>query len=210
MPTERPTESSRSARCSRSLRRPTTSTSSVPRIRRAARLARSDDQLRVDIQRVWTTHQQVYGVRKVWRQLRREQIIAPRCAVERLMCSMALRGVVRGGPRVRTTLPEAAADRPLDLVARDCTATRPNELWVSDFTYVARWRGFVYVAFVIDVFSRFIVGWRVSTSMRSDLALDALEQAICERQPTTADELVHHSDRGVHPVSLDSLHRSAA
>ena len=155
-----------------------------------------------DIRRVWTTHQEVYGVRKVWRQLRREQIIAPRCAVERLMRSMELRGVVRGGRRVQTTVPDAVDARPLDLVARDFTATRPNELWVSDFTYVATWRGFVYVAFVIDVFSRYIVGWRVSSSMRTDLALDALEQAICERQPAGTDELVHHSDRGVQYLSI--------
>lgn len=166
-----------------------------------SRRTQRDDELRRDIQRVWTTHQQVYGVRKVWRQLRREQIVAPRCAVERLMRAMSLQGVVRGR-RVRTTTPEEAAERPLDLVARDFTATRPNELWVSDFTYVATWRGFVYVAFVIDVFSRRIVGWRVSSSMRSDLALDALEQAICERQPGPDEPLVHHSDRGVQYLSI--------
>ena len=164
---------------------------------RRSRRAQRDEALSVDIRRVWTTHQAVYGVRKVWRQLRREQIIAPRCAVERLMRSMELRGVVRGGRRVQTTFPETATERPLDLVARDFTAMRPNQLWVFDFTYVATWRGFVYVAFVIDVFSRYIVGWRVSSSMRTDLALDALEQAICERQPESTDELVHHSDRGV-------------
>jgi transposase InsO family protein len=164
--------------------------------------AQRDAVLCDDIRRVWTTHQEVYGVRKVWRQLRREQIIAPRCAVERLMRSMELRGVVRGGRRVQTTVPDAVDARPLDLVARDFTATRPNELWVSDFTYVATWRGFVYVAFVIDVFSRYIVGWRVSSSMRTDLALDALEQAICERQPAGTDELVHHSDRGVQYLSI--------
>lgn len=164
--------------------------------------AQRDEALGGDIRRVWTTHQEVYGVRKVWRQLRREQIVAPRCAVERLMRSMELRGAVRGGRRVRTTMPEAVAERPLDLVARDFTATRPNQLWVSDFTYVATWRGFVYVAFVIDVFSRYIVGWRVSSSMRTDLALDALEQALCERQPASTDELVHHSDRGVQYLSI--------
>jgi putative transposase len=167
-----------------------------------SRRAQRDDQLRDDIQRVWTTQQQVYGVRKVWRQLRREQIVAPRCAVERLMRAMNLQGVVRGGRSVRTTRPDDAAERPLDLVARAFSATRPNQLWVSDFTYVATWRGFVYVAFVIDVFSRRIVGWRVSSSMRSDLALDALEQAICERQPTSTSELVHHSDRGVQYLSI--------
>jgi putative transposase len=169
---------------------------------RRSRRAQRDDELRTDIQRVWTTHRQVYGVRKVWRQLRRERIVAPRCAVERLMRALSLQGAVRGGSRVRTTIPETEAERPLDLVAREFSATRPNELWVSDFTYVATWRGFVYVAFVIDVFSRRIVGWRVSSSLRSDLALDALEQAICERQPATTSELVHHSDRGVQYLSI--------
>ena len=168
--------------------------------RRSAR-ARRDDVVRGEIQRVWNAQQQVYGVRKVWRQLKRERITVPRCAVERLMRALGLRGVVRGR-RVKTTIPEDVADRPLDLVARDFTATRPNQLWVSDLTYVATWRGFVYVAFVIDVFSRRIVGWRVSSSLRSDLALDALEQAICERQPATADALVHHSDRGVQYLSI--------
>jgi transposase InsO family protein len=181
----------------------------VDTTRRSPR-AQRDDELRDSIQRVWTTHQQVYGVRKVWRQLRREQIVAPRCAVERLMRTMGLQGVVRGGRRVCTTIPETEAERPLDLVARDFSATRPNELWVSDFTYVATWRGFVYVAFVIDVFSRRIVGWRVSSSMRSDLALDALEQAICERQPATTDELVHHSDRGVQYLSIHYTDRLLA
>jgi putative transposase len=168
--------------------------------RRSAR-AQRDDIVRTEIRRVWTTHRQVYGVRKVWRQLRREQIVVPRCAVERLMRSMELQGVVRGR-RLRTTIPEEAAAQPLDLVARDFTATRPNELWVSDLTYVATWRGFIYVAFVIDVFSRRIVGWRVSSSLRSDLALDALEQAICERQLAGSDQLVHHSDRGVQYLSI--------
>jgi putative transposase len=168
--------------------------------RRSAR-AQRDDVLRSEIQRVWDAQQQVYGVRKVWRQLKRERITVPRCAVERLMRATGLRGVVRGR-RVKTTIPEDVAERPLDLVARDFTATRPNQLWVSDLTYVATWRGFVYVAFVIDVFSRRIVGWRVSSSLRSDLALDALEQAICERQPATTDELVHHSDRGVQYLSI--------
>jgi transposase InsO family protein len=168
--------------------------------RRSAR-AQRDEVVRAEIRRVWTTHREVYGARKVWRQLQREQIVAPRCAVERLMRSMELKGVVRGR-RARTTMPEDAAERPLDLVARDFTATRPNQLWVSDLTYVATWRGFIYVAFVIDVFSRRIVGWRVSSSLRSDLALDALEQAICERQPAGSDQLVHHSDRGVQYLSI--------
>src|SRR5437870_2929262 len=151
--------------------------------RRSAR-AQRDDVMRGEIQRVYDEQQQVYGAKKVWKQLGRERIVAPRCAVARLMRAMGLQGVVRGR-RVRTTIPEDAADRPLDLVARDFTATRPNQLWVSDLTYVATWRGFVYAAFVIDVFSRRIVGWRVSSSLRSDLALDALEQAICERDLET-------------------------
>jgi transposase InsO family protein len=170
--------------------------------RRSAR-ARRDDVVRAEIQRVYDVNQQVYGVRKVWRQLTRDRIVAPRCAIERLMRGMGLQGVVRGR-RMRTTIPEVAADRPLDLVTRDFTATRPNQLWVSDLTYVATWRGFVYAAFVIDVFSRMIVGWRVSSSLRSDLALDALEQAICERLGARAPEtrLVHHSDRGVQYLSI--------
>ena len=168
--------------------------------RRSAR-AQRDEVVRTEIRRVWTTHREVYGARTVWRQLQREQLVAPRCAVERLMRSMELKGVVRGR-RPRTTMPDDAGARPLDLVARDFTATRPNQLWVSDLTYGATWRGFVYVAFVIDVFSRRIVGWRVSSSVRSDLALDALEQAICERQPADGDHLVHHSDRGVQYLSI--------
>ncbi len=159
--------------------------------------AQSDQTLRVEIQRVWDESGRRYGAKKVWRQLRREQIEVARCTVARLMCAMDLRGVVRGR-RVRTTVPADLADRPLDLVERDFTAARPNQLWVSDLTYVATWRGFVYVAFVIDVFSRRIVGWRVSNSLKSDLALDALEQAICERT-VGGDRLVHHSDRGVQP-----------
>lgn len=163
--------------------------------------AQRDDVVRVAIRRVSDANQQVYGVRKVWRQLKREELRVPRCTVERLMRGLGLQGVVRGR-RARTTIPEAAADRPQDLVQRDFSATRPNQLWVSDLTYVATWRGFVYVAFVIDVFSRRIVGWRVSSSLRSDLALDALEQAVCERQRESDEQLVHHSDRGVQYLSI--------
>ena len=168
--------------------------------RRSAR-AKRDEVLRGEIQRVYDEQQRVYGVRKVWKQLRRERVGVARCTVERLMGGLGLQGVVRGR-RMRTTLPEEAAERPLDLVARNFAATRPNQLWVSDLTYVATWRGFVYVAFVIDVFSRRIVGWRVSSSLRSDLALDALEQAICERQLEADGRLVHHSDRGVQYLSI--------
>ena len=160
---------------------------------RSAR-AQRDEALRAEIQRVWDENRHVYGAKKVWKQLRREGVVVARCTVARLMCDMGLRGVVRGR-RVRTTVPADLAERPLDLVERDFTAERPNQLWVSDLTYVATWRGFVYVAFVIDVFSRRVVGWRVSNSLRSDLALDALEQAICDR--SVGDErLIHHSDRG--------------
>jgi transposase InsO family protein len=164
----------------------------------AARSARAqrDDELRAAIQRVWDEHQQVYGPRKVWRQLRREGIRAARCTVERLMRAMGLRGAVRGRAWKITTQSDAAAARPADLVDRQFTATRPNQLWVADFTYVATWRGFVYVAFVIDVFARRIVGWRVSASLATDFVLDALEQAIYDRRGAGVDDLIHHSDRG--------------
>ena len=144
---------------------------------RSAR-ARRDDELRVAIQRVWDANQQVYGPRKVWKQLRRDGWPVARCTVERLMREMGLKGAVRGRAWVLTTRSDAAAERPADLVDRQFVATRPNQLWVADFTYVATWRGFVYVAFVIDVFARRIVGWRVSASLRTDFVLDALEQAI--------------------------------
>ncbi len=170
--------------------------------------ARRDEQLHVEIRRVWDQNFQLYGVRKVWRQLNREGIGVARCTVARLMGEMGLRGAVRGR-RFKTTVADEVADRPLDLVERDFRATRPNELWVSDLTYVATWRGFVYVAFVIDVFSRRIVGWRVSSSLRSDLALDALEQAISERQDDAAEALVHHSDRGVQYLSIRYTERLA-
>ena len=158
--------------------------------------AQRDERLRGDIGRVWRENFEVYGVRKVWRQLNREGINVARCTVSRLMRDMGLQGAVRGRGFKTTTMSDLASARPMDLVDRNFRASRPNELWVSDLTYVATWRGFVYVAFVIDVFSRRVVGWRVSSSLRSDLALDALEQAICERQDEQVDRLVHHSDRG--------------
>lgn len=170
--------------------------------------AQRDEHLRGEIRRVWNANLEVYGARKVWRQLNREGTAVARCTVERLMSEIGLKGAVRGR-RFRTTIPDETADRPLDLVERDFTADRPNQLWVSDFTYVATWRGFVYVAFVIDVFSRRIVGWRVSSSLRTDLALDALEQAICERQDERADRLVHHSDRGAQYLSIRYTERLA-
>lgn len=145
------------------------------------------------IKRVWIMNRRAYGVRKVWKQLQREGTPVARCTVARLMHAAGLRGVVRGR-RVRTTVPEATAERPRDLVQRQFQATRPNQLWVSDLTYVATWRGFVYVALVIDAFARRIVGWRATRWLRSDLALDALEQALADRD--TDGPLIHHSDRG--------------
>jgi putative transposase len=141
-----------------------------------------DHELCEHIRRVWQANREVYGVRKVWQQLRREGHAVARCTVQRLMRQLGLRGIIRGRRFKSTTQPDTAAPRPADLVTRQFTATRPNELWVADLTYVATWRGFAYVAFVIDVFARRIVGWRVSSSRRSDLALDALEQALYARQ----------------------------
>jgi transposase InsO family protein len=166
--------------------------------RRPKRAVR-DAELREAIERVWKNNFGVYGARKVWRQMIREGVTVARCAVERLMGEMGLRGVVRGR-KCKTTIPDDLAERPRDLVKRNFTADRPNRLWVADLTYVVTWRGFVYVAFVTDVFSRKIVGWRVSNSLRSDLALDALEQALQDR--TNIEDLIHHSDRGVQYLSI--------
>ncbi len=168
--------------------------------------AKRDASISVEIDRVWRENRQVYGARKVWKQLNREGQPVARCTVARLMRDMGLKGVVRGR-RFRTTIPDEAALRPPDLVDRDFTATRPNQLWVADLTYVATWRGFVYVAFVIDVFSRKIVGWRVTTSLRTDIALDALEQALWSRPDT--DRLIHHSDRGSQYLSIRYTERLA-
>jgi len=173
-----------------------------PRVRR-------DRELKVDIQRVWDENFQVYGVRKVWRQLSREEIAAARCTVERLMRQLNLRGAVRGRAFKTTTVGDEQLRRPADLVNRSFIAQRPNALWVSDLTYVATWRGFVDVAFVIDVFARRIVGWRVSTSLRSDLALDALEQALYDRARDADANLIHHSDRGVQYLSIRYTERLA-
>ena len=163
--------------------------------------AKRDRELREEIRRVRKENFDVYGVRKVWRQLRREGSDVARCTVARLMREMGLQGAVRGR-RFKTTKPDPNGSRPTDLVERDFNATRPNELWVSDLTYVATWRGFVYVAFVIDVFAQLIVGWRATTSLTADIALDALEQALHERRLDPEDPLVHHSDRGVQYVSI--------
>ena len=169
--------------------------------RRPAR-QRRDESLSADIRRVWEENFGVYGPRKVWRQLnQREGTRVARCTVERLMRRIGLRGAVRGRAWRVTTQPGTVVERPLDLVARDFTATRPNQLWVADLTYVATWHGFVYAAFVVDVFSRRIVGWRVSNSLRTDLALDALDQALHVRAGDL-DGLVHHSDRGTQYLSI--------
>jgi putative transposase len=171
--------------------------------------ARRDGDLRVEIRRVWDAHLQVYGPRKVWRQLQREGVDVARCTVVRLMREMGLAGAVRGRAWVTTTQSQPALDRPADLVDRTFTATRPNQLWVSDFTYVATWAGFVYVAFVIDVFARRLVGWRVSSSLRTDFVLDALEQAICARGGAMPAGLVHHSDQGTQYLSMRYTDRLA-
>ena len=170
--------------------------------------ARRDITLKSEIRRVYEENFRVYGVRKVWRQLLREGIAVARCTVARLMGTMGPQGVVRG-KKVRTTISNAAAPCPLDHVNRQFKAPRPNALWVSDFTYVVTWAGFVYVAFVIDVFARRIVGWRVSRTAHAGFVLDALEQALHERRPVRGGGLVHHSDRGVQYVSIKYTERLA-
>jgi putative transposase len=167
------------------------------------------DAVREDkIRRVFAENFGVYGVRKVWRQLRREGEDIARCTVERLMRTMGLRGVVRGKP-VRTTISDKAAPCPRDHVNRQFQTNKPNALWVSDFTYVATWSGFVYVAFVIDVFARRIVGWRASRTAHASFVLDALEQALHDRRPVRRGGLVHHSDRGSQYVSIKYTERLA-
>jgi len=170
--------------------------------------AKRDERLKVEIQRVFDENFRVYGAPKVWKQLKREGIQVARCTVERLMREMGLRGVVRGR-KFKTTIPDELADRRRDLVNRTFTVSRPNALWVADLTYVATWRGVVYVAFVIDAFARRIVGWRVSSSLRSDIALDALEQALYDRDIDDDEDLIHHSDRGVQYVSIRYTERLA-
>jgi transposase InsO family protein len=171
---------------------------------RSAR-AQRDDTLMPQIQRVWQVNMQAYGADKAWRQLNREGVTVARCTVERLMNRLGIQGV----KVVRTTVPDTAAACPLDRVNRQFKADRPNQLWVSDFTYVSTWQGWLYVAFVIDVFARRIVGWRVSSSMRTDFVLDALEQALYARQPERNDALIHHSDRGSQYVSIRYTERLA-
>ena len=156
---------------------------------------RRDAGLCEQIRRVWEENFGVYGVRKVWRQLLREGVQVARCTVERLMRRMGLRGMVRGKP-VRTTISDPARPCPLDRVNRQFRADRPDALWVSDFTYVSTWQGFAYVAFVIDVFARRIVGWKVAATAHTDFVLDALEQALHARRGPASRSLIHHSDRG--------------
>ncbi len=173
---------------------------------RSVRTKRDED-LSLAIQRIWAEHFQVYGARKVWRQLQREGIAVARCTVERLMRRLGLQGVTRGRV-VRTTISDKATPSPLDRVNRQFRADRPNQLWVSDFTYVSTWQGFVYVAFVIDVYARRIVGWRVSRTAHTDFVLDALEQALHDRRPAR-QALIHHSDRGSQYVSIRYTERLA-
>ena len=170
--------------------------------------AQRDAALMPEIARVFEENFRVYGVRKVWRQLRREGHDPARCTVARLMRSMGLQGVIRGKP-VRTTISDKAAPCPLDHVNREFKAPRPNALWVSDFTYVATWSGFAYVAFIIDAYARRIVGWRVSRTAHTGFVLDALEQALHERRPLHRGGLVHHSDRGSQYVSIHYTERLA-
>ncbi|MCR5856268.1 IS3 family transposase [Mesorhizobium sp. J428] len=170
--------------------------------------ARRDAALKDEVRRVFEANFRVYGVRKVWRQLQREGFDVARCTVARLMKAMGLEGIIRGKP-LRTTVSDKAAPCPLDHVNRQFHAPAPNMLWVSDFTYVATWTGFVYVAFVIDTYARRIVGWRVSRTAHASFVLDALEQALHDRRPIHRGGLVHHSDRGSQYVSIRYTERLA-
>ena len=172
--------------------------------KRSAR-AQRDSELKIEVQRVFAENFGVYGVRKVWRQLRREGFTVA-AAPSRLMASLGLHGAIRGKP-VRTTISDKAMPCPLDHVNRQFHALRPNALWVSDFTYVATWAGFVYVAFVIDAYARRIVGWRVSRTAHASFVLDALEQALRDRRPAHRGGLVHHSDRGSQYISIKYTER---
>jgi transposase InsO family protein len=173
----------------------------------SARTSR-DAKLRPDIQRVFDANFRVYGVRKVWRQMQREGFDVARCTVGRLMRIMGLQGVIRGKP-IKTTVQDKAVPCPLDHVNRQFHAAAPHRLWVSDFTYVATWAGFVYVAFVIDIYARRIVGWRASRTAHAGFVLDALEQAVHDRRPAKGIGLVHHSDRGSQYLSIKYTERLA-
>ncbi|WP_420891140.1 IS3 family transposase, partial [Minwuia thermotolerans] len=190
---------------------PSTYRDHVARRRDPSRLsarAQRDEALKVEIRRVYEENFRVYGVRKLWRQLKREGFDVARCTVARLMRQMGLEGAIRG-KRIKTTSGDKAAPCPLDRVNRQFRAPAPNRLWVSDFTYVATWAGFVYAAFVIDAFARRIVGWRVSRTAHAGFVLDALEQALHERRPVRSNGLVHHSDRGSQYVSIKYTERLA-
>lgn len=184
------------------------STYYAAKVRKPCRRRLRDAELEVEIRRVFDSNYQVYGARKIWRQLNREGINVARCTVERLMSRHGIAGRVRGRKK-RTTIPADAASRPGDLVERRFEATAPNQLWIADITYVATWAGFAYTAFVTDVFSRRIIGWRTSTSLRADLALDALEMALWTRANDDLGGLVHHSDRGVQYLSIRYSERLA-
>ena len=172
---------------------------SNPQLRSAR--TKSDEQAMIQIRRVWDESGQRYGVRKVWEQLKRDLVEIPRCQVDRLMRKHGLKGI-RRDKGIRTTVSDPKVPCPTDLVRRNFKAQRPNQLWVSDFTYVSTWAGFVYVAFVVDAYARCIVGWKVSYSMRTDFVLDALEQALHARRPSQEDGLIHHSDKGVQYLSI--------
>ena len=185
-----------------------TSTYYARKRRPLAARRRRDQQLTVQIRRVWEANYQLYGARKVWRQLQREGIQVARCTVERLMRAAGLQGVVCGTAKRTTISAEPGGPQPADLVERRFTATRPNQLWVADLTYIRTWSGFVYAAFVIDAFSRMLVGWQLATHLRTDLALDALEMAIWHRN-AHLDGLVHHSDRGRQYLAIRYTQRLA-
>jgi putative transposase len=178
------------------------------KVRRPSRRRVQDDALKPDVTRVHRDNFGVYGVEKIWRQLLREGIAVGRDRVARLMRDLELAGAVRG-KRVRTTVPADVGARPADLVDQAFSAPAPNRLWVADLTYVSTWSGFAYTALIVDAFSRAIVGWRVATTLRADLALDALEMAIWARRPTADDALVHHSDRGVQYLAIRYTERLA-
>jgi len=175
---------------------------------KASARAKRDNKLKEDIARIWQDNRNVYGARKVWHVLKREGCKVARCTVERLMRTMGLKGVIRG-KNVITTKQDTSRPCPDDKVNRQFVAEAPNQLWVSDFTYVQTWSGTVYVAFIIDVFARRIVGWKVSTSMTTQFVLDALEQAIWQRKPFGNKALIHHSDRGSQYLSIKYTERLA-
>ena len=173
---------------------------------KASTRSKRDAELRPEMKRVWEDNQSVYGARKLWHAMKREKFDIARCTVERLMRDIGIEGV-RRGKKVKTTWPDKALPCPMDRVNRQFRATMPNQLWVSDFTYVSTWQGFVYVAFVIDTFANKIVGWRASRSQQTQFVLDALEQALYERRPS--DSLIHHSDRGSQYLSIKYTERLA-